>query len=146
MLDPEAKDQPPAFDRTREGQTTNVAAFLFAYSSPARQQLTLNSMQTILKRQRRIVQQPLASTSDWTRWHRALIISMWVLTFGRWSEYYLQERDMTSREVEKLSRDARELAMARPMDEWRSHDIGNSGHLAAFLDKAEELLASSGKS
>jgi hypothetical protein len=52
------------FEPQREGQTTNIAAFLFAYRSPERRQVSLKSMQAILKRQQRILQQPLASTSD----------------------------------------------------------------------------------
>lgn len=146
MLEPQLKDQPRLFDRAREGQTTNITAFLFAYSSPERQLASLKSMQAILKRQRRIVQQPLASTSDWTRWDGALVVSMWILTFTRWGQYYLHQRGMTDRELERLSRDARELAMVRPMVEWRSEGAGKPGQLAAFLDHVEELLASSDES
>lgn len=76
---------------------TNITAFLFAYSSPEQQQASLKSMQVILKWQQRIVQQPLASTSDWTRWDYALVVSMWVLTFTRWGQYYPLGRGMTVR-------------------------------------------------
>ncbi|NMM14633.1 MAG: hypothetical protein HHJ17_14015 [Rhodoferax sp.] len=143
MLEPQLKDQSLLFDRAREGQTTNITAFLFAYSNSERQQASLKSIQAILKRQRRIVQQPLASTSDWTRWDGALVVSMWILTFTRWGQYYLRERGMTNREMEDLLRDTSELAMVRPMSEWRSEGAGKQGELAAFLDQVEELLASS---
>ncbi len=146
LLEPQLKHQPRLFDRAREGQTTNITAFLFAYSSPERQQVGLKSMQAILKRQQRNVQRPLASTSDWTRWNSALVVSMWMLAFGRWGEYYLHQRGMTDHELERLSRDTRELAMVRPMVEWRSEIAGKPGELAAFLDQVEELLASSDKS
>jgi hypothetical protein len=148
LLKPE-QDPVRLFDRAREGRTTNVAALLFAYSSSERQQASLKSMQAILKRQRWIVQQPLASASDWTRWTRwddALVVSMWILTFTRWGQYYLRERGMTDCELEALSRNARKLAMVRPMDEWRSRGAGKQGELAAFLDQAEKLLASSDES
>ena len=105
------------FDRAREGQTTNITAFLFAYSSLDRQQASLKSLQAILKRQRWIVQQPLASTSNWTLWNDALVVSMWILTFTRWAQYYLRGRSMTDCELEALWRDAHELAMIRPMEE-----------------------------
>jgi hypothetical protein len=49
---------------------------------------------------------------------------------------------MTDRELGELSRSARELAMVRPMNEWRSKNTGKQGELAAFLDQVEELLAS----
>jgi hypothetical protein len=146
LLGPELKHQPRLFDRAREGQMSNIAAFLFAYSSPERQQSSLRSMQATLKRQRRIVQQPLASTSDWARWDDGLVVSMWILTFTRWVQYYLRTRGLTNRELEELSRDACELAMVRPMGEWRSEGTGKQGQLAAFLDQAEELLASSDES
>lgn len=75
MLEPKLKNQPRLFERAREGQTTNITAFLFANSSSERQQACLKSMRGILKLQQRIVQQPLASTSDWTRWDCALMVA-----------------------------------------------------------------------
>ncbi|ABB12863.1 hypothetical protein Bcep18194_B2752 [Burkholderia lata] len=137
LLGPELNHR--LFALAREGQTTNITAFLFAHSGPERQRASLRSMQLILKQQRRIVQQPLASTSDWTRWDDALVVSMWILAFTRWAQYYLRLRDVTDSELERLSEDARELAMVRPMDEWRSEGAGKPVQLAAFLDQAEEL-------
>jgi len=146
LLEPGLKNQPRSFDRAREGQTTNISAFLFAYSSPERQQASLESMRAILKRQKRIVQQPLASTSNWTRWDDALVVSMWILTFTRWCQYYLHKRGVMDRELERLVRDAGEVAMLRPMVEWRSGGAGKGGELSAFLDQVDELLASNGES
>ncbi|MFL9895978.1 VPA1262 family protein [Paraburkholderia sp. RL17-381-BIF-C] len=140
-LEPTLGKRPRLFNRSREGQTTNIAAFLFAYSSPTRQRASLKSMQAILKRQQRIVQQPLASTSDWTRWDGALTVSLWILAFSKWSGYYLQQRELRVRELEDLMQSARAIATARPMDEWRSRSMGEPGELAAFLDQAEELKA-----
>jgi hypothetical protein len=134
------------FEREREGQTTNIAAFLFAYSSSERQLASLKLIKTILKRQQRIVQQPLASTSDWNRWDGAVVVSMWILTFIRWSQYYLHSRGKVHIELEELSRAARELAMVRTMYEWRSEDSSKQAELAAFLDQVEELLLSNEES
>ena len=103
-------------------------------------------MQAILKRQQRIVQQPLASTSDWTRWDGALTVSLWILAFSKWSGYYLQQRELRVRELEDLMQSARAIASARPMDEWRSRSMGEPGELAAFLDQAEELKAATDRS
>ena len=50
---------------------------------------------------------------------------------------------MTDNELDKLSQGARDLARARPMDEWRPEGAGKPGQLAAFLGQAEKLLASS---
>ena len=74
LLDPEPALQSRLFDGAREGQTTNVAAFLFAHSSSERQTSSLSLIAPILRRQSRIVQQPLASTSDWSRWDTALMV------------------------------------------------------------------------
>lgn len=143
LLEPKPKNQPRLFDSAREGQITNITAFLLAYSSPEQLQASLKSMQAFLKRQRRIVQQPLANTSDWAQWDDALMISMWILALTRWTQYYLRERGTPDRELEDLSRDARELAMVRPMVKWRSERAGKSSQLTAFLDQIDELLASS---
>jgi hypothetical protein len=70
------------------------------------------------------------------------VISMWILTSTRWGQYYLLQRDMTNQDLEELSRDAHNLAMVRPMDEWQSESARKQGELAAFLDQVEELLAS----
>ena len=99
LLGPEPRHHPRLFDRAREGQTTNITAFLFASSSSERQQSSLKSMRALLKRPRRIVQQPLASTSDWARWDDALVVSMWILILARWGQYYLRERDMADQEL-----------------------------------------------
>ncbi len=142
LLEPKQKNQSRLFKLSREGRMTNTAAFLFAYSGSKQQQGSLKTMRNILRRQQRIVQQPLSSTSDWTRWHDALVVSMWILTFACWSEYYLRERGITNYELDRLSSDARELAMVRPMDEWRLEGAGE-GDLAGFLDQVGALLASS---
>jgi len=147
MLEPQFKEQPRLFDRAREGQTTNIAALLFANSGYERQQISLSLMRAILKRQQRIVQQPLGSTSDWTRWNRALVVSMWILTFTQWGQHYLRERGITDHcELGELSRNARELAMVRPIDEWRSNVVCTQSELAAFLGQVDQLLASSDES
>ncbi|WP_223149412.1 VPA1262 family protein [Pseudoduganella aquatica] len=146
MLEPKFKCQSHLFSREREGQTTNIAAFLFAYSTPDQQRDSLKSIKDILKRQQRIVQQPLASTSDWTRWDGALTASLWLLSFCRWGEFYLRQRDMVNNELEQLSKDARVIAMVRPVSEWQVNDTGRQGELAAFLNQVEDLLVSSSDS
>lgn len=129
------------FNRAREGQTTNIAAFLLAGSGPARRRTSVKALKAILKQSQRIVQQPLASTSDWTRWDGALGVSMWILGFARWGQYYLREQSAEDSGLDRLAADALALAMVRPMSEWRSMNVG-AGEFAAFLDHADELLGS----
>lgn len=140
MLGPQSNNQPRLFDRAREGQTTNIASFLFAYSSPEQREASLTAMNDILKRQRRILQQPLASTSNWAQWDDALRVSLWILAFGRWSEFYLRERGVTYQKLEQLSWDAHWLATVRPIEEWQSEGASKQGELTAFLEQVEGLL------
>jgi hypothetical protein len=98
-------------------------------------------IQTILQKQKRVIQQPLASTLNWNRWDGALVVSMWILTFTRWAQYYLSKRGTTNLELESLLQKARELAMVRPMDDWLSQRHHNKGQLAAFLEQVEELIS-----
>lgn len=146
LTDTLAKEPPLLFERPREGHMTSVAAFLFSRSSPRLRQASVHSLQVILRRQRQIVQQPLASTPDEARWDNALVVSMWVLVFTQWGQYYLRMHDLSDDGLAQLSRDARALAMVRPMDEWRLQGVGKQGELAAFLDQVEELLASNEQS
>lgn len=128
------------FAGAREGQTTNVAAFLYACSSSARRQASMTAMNAMLRRQQRIVRQPLASTSNWMQWNGALEVSLWLLSFTRWVQVYLRENGTTDDELKRLSESAGELAALRSMDEWRSLGPGEQGALAAFLERAEALL------
>lgn len=130
------------FESTREGQTTNIAAFLFSHSSFKQQQTCLKSIHTILKIQKRTVQQPLASTSNWSRWDDALTISMWILAFTQWCRYYQHGQGLPSQDLMELSRDAHAIAMIRPMEEWKLQGTGRRGELALFFEQAERLVAS----
>lgn len=139
MLGPRLNNQSRLFDRAREGQTTNIASFLFACSSASQREVSLTAMNAILKRQRRIVQQPLASTSNWTQWDDALRVSLWILAFSKWSEFYLREQGVADQNLEQLSRDSRGIAMIRPIEEWQSEGAGKQGELIAFLEQVEGL-------
>lgn len=140
MLGPRSNNQSRLFDRVREGQTTNIASFLFASSNLEQQEVALKKLNNILKLQRRIVQKPLASTSGWAQWDDALSVSLWILAFGRWSEFYLREHGMTDQKLVQLSLSAHELAMIRPIEEWQSVGVGKQGELIAFLEHVEGIL------
>lgn len=145
LLESEVRQQSMGFDVTREGQLTKITASLFANSSPDRQQASLKLIQGILNQQSRIILQPLASISDWTRWNNALVVSMWILTFVRWGEYFLSGRSMTNSVLERLSQESYKLAMVRPIDEWRREGLGEQGELAKFLDQREKLAEDSNR-
>ncbi|MBA8863598.1 hypothetical protein FHW11_000684 [Pantoea agglomerans] len=144
MMGPPLKNESRLFERAREGQITNIASFFFANSSTSQRESSLTALNEILKRQRRIIQQPLASTSNWTQWDDALRVSFWILAFCKWSEFYLNEQGKTDQNLERLSSDAHGLAMVRSIDEWQSEGVGIRGELIAFLDQAEKLLSEGG--
>src|SRR3954453_17880274 len=54
---------------------------------------------------------------------------MWILTFTRWCRYYSRGSAVTGHELDRLSQDARELAMLRPMNGWRSTGSGTRSEL-----------------
>lgn len=142
MLEPEQQNPSLIFNQAREGQTTNICAFLLANSSLAQQQSSLKLISTILNKQKRIIQQPLASTSNWTRWNNALTISLWILAFSKWGEYYQRQLALSNSKLEQLSQDARKLAMVRPISEWRSKLDSQRYELTEFINQVENLLAS----
>ncbi|MFM9756438.1 VPA1262 family protein [Aeromonas dhakensis] len=140
MLRPQLKNPFRSFERGREGQTTNIAAFLLANCSPERREASLHMVRDILNRQKRIVLQPLASTSNWGLWDDALRVSLWILAFCRWSEFYLRQRNVTDEQLDRLTRDACNIALVRPLEEWQSEGVNRLGELAAFLAQVDELL------
>ncbi|MBB3323675.1 hypothetical protein FHW74_003199 [Atlantibacter sp. RC6] len=144
MLGARLNHQSRLFERAREGQTTNIASFLFANSNPSQQEFSLMAMNEILKRQRRIIQQPLASTSNWTQWDDALRVSLWILAFAKWSEFYLRTRGTFDKNLERLSSDAHGLAMVRSKEEWQSEGVSIQSELIAFLEQGERLLSEGG--
>lgn len=144
MLGPRLNNQSRLFERAREGQATNIASFLFANSNTSHREFSLTAMNEILMRQRRIIQQPLASTSNWTQWDDALRVSLWILAFGKWSEFYLSAQDKTDQNLERLSSDAYGLAMVRSIEEWQSEGVGIQSELISFLDQGERLLSEGG--
>jgi hypothetical protein len=145
MLGPRLNNQSRLFERTREGQTTNIASFLFANSNTSHRELSLTMMNKVLKRQRQIIQQPLASTSNWSQWDDALRVSLWILAFAKWSEFYLSALGTFDQNLERLSGDAHGLAMVRTKEEWQSEGVGIQSELIEFLEQGERLLSEGGR-
>lgn len=141
LMDPKIRSQSRLFEPKREGETTNIGALLFSCSSLEQQQSIINLIGRVLSSQRRNLQQPLASTINWTDWDDALVVCMWALTFTRWCQYYLSEDGKSNPELDKLSNDAYTLVMLRPMSEWQSHEVGSKKALMDVFQQADELMA-----
>jgi len=125
-----------SFSPEREGQTTNVCAYLWANSSPTYKNKCIKKISEILGKQKRIILQPLASTSNWSRWDEALRVSLWILVFTKWCKYYLDSLDVSHHDqLYVLLDNATSLAMIRPSNEWLPDSA-----LFLCLEKVEELL------
>ncbi|HHR0803533.1 TPA: hypothetical protein ACS28E_003292, partial [Enterobacter roggenkampii] len=88
---------------------------------------------------------PLASTSNWSQWDDALRVSLWILAFAKWSEFYLSALGTFDQNLERLSGDAQRLAMVRMKEEWQSEDVGIQSELIEFLEQGERLLSEGGR-
>jgi len=138
ILDPNVIEPSLLFEINHEGELTNISALLFSNSNVEQQLTSLSRLNSVLKKQRRLIQQPLASSANWSQWDRALTVSMWLLAFCRWSQYYCSQRGTVPSELENLMTQARVLAAMRADADWKKQ---GSGALAAFLEQAEDLLA-----
>ena len=141
LMDPTVRSQSRLFERKREGDITRISALLFSDSSSGQQQSIVKSIDRILASQRRTLQQPLASTVNWAGWDDALVVSMWILAFTRWCQYYLSKGGKSNPELDKLSSDAYTLVMLRPMSEWQSYEVGSRKALMDFFKQADDLVA-----
>lgn len=121
------------FTRPYYGNMTNICAFLLANSCIEHRRESLNKLRNILLKQKRIVQQPLASTSNWDEWHEALFVSLWMLAFAKWCLYYLQEID---NKIDRFIQETEEIAMLMNTNEWNS--CGGK-ELILFLEQANKL-------
>jgi hypothetical protein len=135
LLGPKEKGDSRLFDPSREGRTTNVAAALFANSNDSWQTIHIRKVRNILDQQRRIIQQPLSSTSNWAYWHDALTVSLWISGFARWALYYQGTLDKDVADLEQLAKDADSLVAVRNSEEWTSVN----GSMIEFISKVMEL-------
>lgn len=122
------------FDPSREGEITNIAAWLWSQSTSTHQNKCLKKLEQILMKQKQVIQQPLASTSNWSKWDDALQVSLWIWLFIEWCRYYNSSiKQNNSKKLLQLHETAKELALVRPESDWlpQNTDI----HSKLFLTK-----------
>ena len=141
LLTKENKHGSIMFSAEREGQTTNFSAYLWTHSGPNYQKKCITKIRRILDKQKRIIQQPLASTSNWSRWDEALKVSLWILVFTKFCKYYLNSLNVSVHEqLNLLLEDASSLAMTRPSNEWLP-----DSEMFLYFKKIEEQLSNPGR-
>lgn len=125
------------FNSEREGNLINICAYLWANSGSSFQLSSLNDVSVILVNQQRIIQQPLASTSNWSKWNDALTVSMWISAFAKLCSHYLNQLGIKDNEkLDTLLKLSYSLAMIRPWEEWNSES-----ELIKFVEWIENLLS-----
>lgn len=126
------------FQRGSEGLTTENAAQLFSQSTSKKQRETLKPLKGMLAKVRRTIQQPLANTVDWTRWHRSLIVALWLHAFAKWAASFLAGGSEIRDELNQFAVDTKQVALARSISDWRSDRV-SYGHLVRFLEEVALL-------
>jgi hypothetical protein len=119
LLEPANSRVTRLFNASREGEVTNFAAWLWAHSSQAHQKKCLKKLDQILRKQKQVIQQPLASTANWSNWDDSLKVSLWIWLFTEWCRYYnsITGNDNNQKLVE-LYNTAKDLALVKPESEW----------------------------
>lgn len=124
LLEPISLRGSRLFNASREGEVTSIAALLWVQSSQSHQNKCLQKFTQILQRQKQVIQQPLASTANWSNWDDSLKVSLWVWLFVEWCQHYnaTTGRENTLKLVE-LYDTAKKQALVRPESEWLQSEI-----------------------
>ena len=72
-------------------------------------------------------------------------MSLWILSFAKWSEFYLSALGTFDQNLERLSGDAQRLVMVRTKEEWQTEGVGIQSELIEFLEQGERLLSEGGR-
>ncbi len=134
LLEPKTSTSSRMFNFSREGEVTNIAAWLWTQSSTAHQKKCLKNFERVLRKQKQIIQQPLASSANWSKWDDALKVALWIWLFAEWCQYYNSvHSEENSQKLMQLYGSAKELAMVRSESEWDPLGTGIQSEL--FLQR-----------
>lgn len=139
FINPRNKDPHRYFTLDKTGQALNYCAYLFSVSGQDQQQLTIETFKKYLKVTKRVIQQPLASSYNWKKWDNALDISMYILAISTWMRYYSLRNNRDTACLEEIIIQAQELALRRPITEWKKYPNTANSQLAAFLEQGQQL-------
>lgn len=97
------------FQKEVEGNLTLMAAFLFSQSDYSQQIISLQPFQQIIKKCKRKILKPLASTVDWKKWNNALAIIFWIKSFLELVVFYLDKPNNIEDVILLLKQELEEL-------------------------------------
>lgn len=125
------------FTSKYEGVFTNLVAFITAFSDADQQENTIAKIEKLLPMLKGIVQQPLASTTNWKKWDSSLTTVKWLESFVLLVEYYQALNDIEcSENLIKLQKKLQDITQYKSPSEWNSH----KNDLMHFYQQVEQLL------
>lgn len=110
------------FETDKEGVLLKRTAFLVANTNLEMQAQAIEAIKKILQTQKKIVQQPLAQTSNWSLWDNAIHAAKWLECFVLLMMHYQEQNKRESNQVlaELLVHLASITALRTP-EEWNSY-------------------------
>jgi hypothetical protein len=87
---------------------------------------------------RREVKQPLASTQNWCKWDTSLGVAMWIFTFASWASHFMVRPNQIEAELAILLNDACDIALVRPIAEWKSERRSSSSEFVQIIEELYE--------
>lgn len=133
IINNQKTNQNICFNKSNYESMTKHCAILLANSCKDQRSLSINNLSSILKKQKRIFLQPLASSNNLIVWHNALIVLLWILAFAKWYQYYLQEID---HQIDSLIKKIEEIERLRNINE---KDLCGTKELIFFIEQANKL-------
>jgi hypothetical protein len=113
--------------------------WLFSQSSLKSQQDSLELLRGMLGKVRRTIQQPLASTLNWSLWDRSLVVALWLHAFGKWAEQATAEVSEISGELKRFTADTGRIALTRSASEWHMGRRMGCEELVQFVEEVAPL-------
>ncbi|MDO5668201.1 MAG: VPA1262 family protein [Alcaligenaceae bacterium] len=123
------------FKESVQGQSIRISAYLFSGASKEQQLRIIKSLRKSLTQSKRTIQQPLASTSSYSKWDGALEVSMWILAITKCISYFLQPNNREESEIDELILEATKLISTDRLDEWRYCYNPSKRELAQFIGR-----------
>lgn len=110
------------FNTDKEGVLLNRTAFILTFTNEEMQAQLVKTIEQTLKKQQRIVRQPLAQTSNWSLWDDAIHTAKWLECFVLLMLYYQEQNKREPNQVlADLLAQLGTITALRTLEEWNSY-------------------------
>jgi hypothetical protein len=113
------------FRADSEGAFTDEVASLLALAGPTTQKRLIGTLAKPLGTSGRIVRLPFSAQISWSRYHRALVVSLWLASLLNQTLKRLPRPSLLEAEFYKLLSDAEELVSRRSVHDWGRSGIND---------------------